>query len=135
MTDQLWENEEAGLSKKFIGKISNMKEFWSSVSDDDCLSREKNKETHINKGPFSKNEHLKENIQNKRERYINLVDAKNNGPESRCLSEDILDDNEIEQKRKCEKGNTKEHLTFWEGILEEKRDDDAKAPDKEVLGN
>ena len=35
MTDQPWETDEAQLSKRLIGKISSMADFWSNVSDDD----------------------------------------------------------------------------------------------------
>ena len=35
MTDQLWEGEDGPLSKKLIGRISNMKQFWNGVSDDE----------------------------------------------------------------------------------------------------
>ena len=43
MTDQLWDHEERLLSKKLIGKISNMKDFWNSVSDEDAIVQRKGK--------------------------------------------------------------------------------------------
>ena len=66
MTDQLWENEETLLSRKLIGKISNMKNFWNSVSDEDSIIDKKQRIKHATKDPFDGKEFLKENIKHKK---------------------------------------------------------------------
>ena len=120
MTDQLWENEETVLSKKLIGKISNMKEFWTTVSDDDSI-RKNVTTAHDSGKSLPEKELLKKSTQNRTEKYVNFIEAKNSG--EWYLEHDILDSNDAEHKRKCEKGKTKAQLSFWEGILEEKYGD------------
>ena len=78
MTDQLWENEESLLSRKLIGRISNMKNFWSSVSDEDSIIDKKKKIKNSTNDPFAGKEYLKENIKSKTKKYANLVQANNN---------------------------------------------------------
>ena len=118
MTDQMWDHEESLLSKKLIGKISNMKSFWNSVSDEDSVLQRKSK--FATTEPFAGKEFLQENIRNKKERYANLLEKKSNQLKLDPKPQDPLKNIETKRKIKGEKGNTKEHLSFWEGVLEDK---------------
>ena len=139
MTDQLWENEETLLSRKLIGKISNMKNFWNSVSDEDSIIDKKQRIKHATKDPFDGKEFLKENIKHKKQKYANLVDMKNNHDlevKGTRSQNDILEDIEIKRKIKCERGNTKDQLSFWEGVLEERSDlENDKTTERNFPGN
>ena len=136
MTDQLWEKDDSLLPKRFIGKISNMKDFWSSVSDEDSINEKRNKFKFANRDPFAGKEYLQQNIKNKKEKYTSsLVEMKRNSLESKARSQDILKDTDTKRKIKCEKGNTKEQLSFWEGVLDEKTNENEQLTEKTFPGN
>ena len=135
MTDKLLTKDQSLLSKKLIGKISNMKQFWNSVSDDDLLIEKMKRVKCKTMDPFSGMDHLTENLKSKKAKYANLVAAYNNVPESENSQKNILEDVAIKRKMKCEKGNTKEQLSFWEGILTERSNEDESVGAKPVLGN
>ena len=123
MTDQLWDHEERLLSKKLIGKISNMKDFWNSVSDEDAIVQRKGKFKTTE--PFAGKEFLQKNIQSKKDRYDSLL-AKKSGPSK---------DAEIRRTLKWEKGSTNPK-SFWEGAVEDKnkRNSDKTMAEKEITG-
>ena len=123
MTDQLWEGEDAPLSKKLIGRISNMKQFWNGVSDDDSAF-EKRRGGKINSHyQFSGCDLLRDNLKTRRERFAAMVEAEYKCPIPKAHTPDMLEDIDVKRKLKCEKGNTKEQLSFWEGVLEGQVDD------------
>ena len=123
MTDQLWEGEDAPLSKKLIGRISNMKQFWNGVSDHDSAF-EKRRGGKINSHcQFSGCDLLRDNLKTRRERFAAMVEAEYKCPIPKAHTPDMLEDIDVKRKLKCEKGNTKEQLSFWQGVLEGQVDD------------
>ena len=107
MTDQLWDHEERLLSKKLIGKISNMKDYWNSVSDEDAIIQRKGK--FATTEPFAGKEFLQKNIQSKKDRYVSLLEEKNRTSK----------DDEIQRRLKWEKGS-KNPTSFWKEVVEDK---------------
>ena len=123
MTDQLWDHEERALSKKLIGKISNMKDYWNSVSDEDAIIQRKGK--FATNEPFAGKEFLQKNIQTKKDRYINLLEKRNNTSK----------DDDARRKLKWEKGS-KNPTTFWKEAVEDKnkRNADKNLAEKSLPG-
>ena len=119
MTDQLWEGEDGTLSKKLIGRISNMKQFWNGVSDDESAFEKRRCGKIQNRNQFSGIDLLHDNLKKRRERFAAIAEAEYKCPSSSAYSPDMLDDIDVKRKLKCETGNTKEQLSFWEGILED----------------
>ena len=136
MADQLREDKKSVLTKILNGNITNMKQFWNAVSDDDSKIKSKNRKTFDTRGdPFSREQCLSQNITNKMERYINLTEAKNNGQDSKSLSEDIVNDTNLKYQQGWEKGNTKEQSSFWEGISQKTIHGHVTNPDRHFYGN
>ena len=119
MTDQLWEGEDGTLSKKLIGRISNMKQFWNGVSDDESAFEKRRGGKIQNRNQFSGSDLLHDNLKKRRERFAAMAEAEYKCPLSKAYTSDMLDDIDVKRKLKCETGNTKEQLSFWEGILED----------------
>ena len=119
MTDQLWEGEDGTLSKKLIGRISNMKQFWNGVSDDESAFEKRRGGKIQNRNQFSGSDLLHENLKKRRERFAAMAEAEYKCPIPKAYTPDMLEDIDVKRKLKCERGNTKEQLSFWEGVLED----------------
>ena len=119
MTDQLWEGEDGTLSKKLIGRISNMKQFWNGVSDDGSGFEKRRGGKIQNRDRFSECHLSHDNLKKRRERFAAMAEAEYKCPIPKAYTPDMLEDIDVKRKLKCEKGNAKEQLSFWEGVLEE----------------
>jgi len=118
MTDQLWEGEDGPLSKKLIGRISNMKQFWNGVSDDESTFEKRRGGKIQSHRQFSGSDLLHDNLKKRRERFAAMAEAEYKCPIPKAYTPDMLEDIDVKRKLKCERGNTKEQLSFWEGVLE-----------------
>ena len=119
MTDQLWEGEDGPLSKKLIGRISNMKQFWNGVSDDESAFEKRRGGKIKSHHQFSVSDLLHDNLKTRRERFAAMAEAEYKRPIPKAYTPDMLEDIDVKRKLKCERGNTKEQLSFWEGVLED----------------